>query len=171
MILYEEVLREFQRQKVKYVVVGGIAINLHGFLRYTSDLDILVDLTDSNLKKIVTILKKMGYRVKQPVDLIGTADGKIRYDWIKNKNMKAFNFYKDGEYKEVDVIIESPVPFKEADQNALHLKIDDVKIPVISLDDLIKMKRKAAREIDQRDLEQLGIIRKIRPKRRTKPGL
>ena len=76
MIIYEEILREFQKQKVKYVLVGGIAVNLLGALRSTADMDILVEMSDSNLAKIVTILKKQGYRVKQPVDPIMIADKK-----------------------------------------------------------------------------------------------
>ena len=42
MIIYEEILREFQKQKVKYVLVGGIAFNLLGGSRNTLDMDILV---------------------------------------------------------------------------------------------------------------------------------
>ena len=89
MIIYEEILREFQKQKVKYVLVGGVAFNLLGGERNTSDLDILVEMSNANLAKIVTILKKQGYRVKQPVDPMGIADAKTREDWIKNKNMSA----------------------------------------------------------------------------------
>ena len=48
MIIYEEVLKEFQKQKVKYVIVGGIAVNLLGSLRSTADMDILVEMSDSN---------------------------------------------------------------------------------------------------------------------------
>ena len=55
MILYEEILREFQKQKVKYVLVGGIAFNLLGGERNTLDMDILVEMTDDNLGKIVRI--------------------------------------------------------------------------------------------------------------------
>ena len=161
MILYEEILQEFQKQKVRYVIVGGIAINLHGFLRSTADMDILVDMTDKNLKKIVGILKKKGYHVKQPVDPMGIANEKIRHDWIHGKNMKAFNFYKENEYKEVDIIIESPVSYQEAKVNALQLKIGSMKIPVISIDDLIKMKSKTGRDVDQRDIEQLKKIKRL----------
>jgi predicted nucleotidyltransferase len=60
MIFYEDILREFQKQKVKYVLVGGIAINLLGLMRSTSDMDVLVEMTDDNLKKAVNILKKKG---------------------------------------------------------------------------------------------------------------
>lgn len=61
MIIYEEIPREFQQQKVKHVTVGGIAVNLLGSLRTTADTDILVEMSDHNLKKIVQILKKQGY--------------------------------------------------------------------------------------------------------------
>ncbi len=80
MIIYEEILRDFQKAKVKYILVGGLAVNLHGTLRNTADLDILVEMTDENLRKIVTILKKQGYCVKQPVNPLGIADKKIRKD-------------------------------------------------------------------------------------------
>jgi len=161
MILYEEILSEFQKQKVKYIIVGGIAINLHGFLRATADMDILVDMTDENLKKIVSILKKKGYHVKQPVDPMDIADQQIRFDWIHGKNMKAFNFYKENEYKEVDIIIESPVSYQEAKKNALQLKIGKLKISVVSIDDLIKMKSRAGRDVDKKDIEQLRKIKKL----------
>ena len=58
MIIYEEVLKEFQKQKVKYVIVGGIAVNLLGSLRSTADMDILVEMSDSNLAKVVRTLTR-----------------------------------------------------------------------------------------------------------------
>ena len=160
MILYEEILREFQKQKVKYVLVGGIAVNLLGFLRSTADMDILVEMSDENLRKVVSILKKEGYRVKQPVDPMGIADEHTRHDWIRHKHMKAFNFYKEDELKEVDIIIESPVSFTEAKKSALRIKIDDTLLPVISIDNLIKMKRNTGRGVDKFDIEELKKIKK-----------
>ena len=162
MIFYEEILRAFQKQKVKYVLVGGIAVNLLGSLRSTADLDILVEMSDNNLKKIVNIMKKYGYRVKQPVDPIKIADKKTRENWIKNKNMKAFNFYKQDELKEVDIIIESPVSFEEARKKTVRIKIDDLILPVISINNLIKMKKKTGRAIDKLDIDELKKIKKLR---------
>ena len=137
MILYGEILKEFQVRIVKFVIVGGIAVNLHGWLRSTADMDILVEMSDENLKKVVGILRNKGYRVKQPVDPMGLADKDIRYDWIHNKHMKAFNFYKDDEFKEVDIIIESPVSYEEVKRSAMRLKIGDTIVPVISIDNII----------------------------------
>ncbi|OGW79102.1 MAG: hypothetical protein A3G33_03845 [Omnitrophica bacterium RIFCSPLOWO2_12_FULL_44_17] len=162
MIIYEEVLKEFQKQKVKYVLVGGIAVNLLGSLRSTADLDILVEMSDDNLSKVVGILKKKGYKVKQPVDPMGIADAKTRKDWIENKHMKAFNFYKEDQMKEVDIIIESPVTFEDAQKNIVRMKSGNITLPVISISDLIKMKENTGRRIDQFDVEQLRQIEEIR---------
>ncbi len=162
MIFYEEILRAFQKQKVKYVLVGGIAVNLLGSMRSTADLDILVEMSDNNLEKIVKILKRRGYRVKRSVDPMKIVDRKTREDWIKNKHMKAFNFHKEGELKEVDIIIESPVSFKEARKNIVRIKVGDLTIPVISINNLIKMKRKTARTVDKLDIEELEKIKKLR---------
>ena len=161
MILYEDILREFRKAKVKYVIVGGMAINLHGFLRSTLDMDILVEMTDENLKKVVTILKKKGYRVMQPVDPMGIADRQTRHDWIRNKHMKAFNFYKDAELKEVDIIIDAPVSYETAKKNKVDFKTDIGLLPVISIDDLIRMKKKAGRVADRVDVEQLKRIKRL----------
>jgi TPP-dependent 2-oxoacid decarboxylase len=164
MMLYEEILRAFQKQKVKYVLVGGIAVNLLGYLRSTADIDILLEMSDSNLKKVVTILKKEGYRVKQPVDPMGIANTEIRRDWIHNKHMKAFNFYKEDELKEVDIIIESPVSFEEAKKDTLRIKIGDMMLPVISIDNLIKMKKNTGRSVDKFDIEELKRIKRLKTK-------
>ncbi len=162
MFFYEEILKEFQMQKVKYVLVGGFAVNLLGSMRSTADLDILVEMSDDNLKKIIKILKKKGYQVKQPVDPIKMADRETREDWIKNKHMKAFNFYKEEALKEVDIIIDSPVSFEDAEKNLEYIKIDDLMLPVISIDKLIQMKEKTGRTIDKLDIEELKKIKEIR---------
>lgn len=162
MIFYEEIFQAFQKQKVKYVLVGGIAVNLLGAMRSTADLDILVEMSDDNLKKIVQILKKQGYKVKQPVDPMKIADKKTREDWIKNKHMKAFNFYKEEELKEVDMVIESPVSFEEAEKSVVRIKVDNLTLPVISIDKLIEMKQKTGRSIDKLDIEELTRIKKLK---------
>jgi len=162
MIIYEEILREFQKAQVRYIIVGGIAVNLLGSLRSTADIDILVEMSDNNLAKVVQILKKKGYGVKQPVDPMEIADEKTRKDWIKNKHMKAFNFYKEKELKEVDIIIESPISFGEAAKNAVKIKSGDIVLPVISIDNLIKMKKGTGRSIDKLDIEELKKIKKLK---------
>lgn len=162
MVFYVEVLNAFQKQKVKYLIVGGIAMNLLGSMRATSDLDILVEMSNENLENIVRILKKLGYKVKQPVDPMKIADESIRKDWIKNKHMKAFNFYKDEEFKEVDIIIESPVSYDDAKNNIVKIKVGKQIIQVISIDNLIKMKKKTNRAVDKMDINELKRIKRLK---------
>ena len=160
MIIYEEIFRAFQKERVQYIIVGGIAVNLLGGIRGTADLDILVKMTNGNLKKIVTILKRQGYVVRQPVDPMGIADKKIRYEWIHQKNMKAFNFYKEKEFKEVDIIISSPVSYEKARPHITRIAIGSLRLPVISIDHLVLMKKKAGRKVDVVDIDMLRIVKK-----------
>ncbi|MFA5168781.1 MAG: DUF6036 family nucleotidyltransferase [Candidatus Omnitrophota bacterium] len=161
MILYEDIFRAFQKAKVKYVIVGGIAFNLLGGYRNTLDLDVLVSMTDENLLKVVTILKKAGYHVKQPVNPLLIADKKTRADWIKNKNMKAFNFYKgERSYEEVDIVIDSPVTFEDAAKDALKIRVCGLVLHVISPQKFIQMKKCSGRDKDLTDIEQIKIVGK-----------
>ena len=162
MIFYEDIFKAFQKQKVKYIVVGGVAVNLLSVFRTTMDLDILVEMSDINLKKIVTILKRKGYKVKQPVDPMGIADEKTRKDWIHNKHMKAFNFYKYDELKEVDILIDSPVTYETARKKAKIIKSGLYSIPVVSIDHLIKMKQKSGRDQDKIDIINLKKAKKMK---------
>ncbi|OGX35639.1 MAG: hypothetical protein A3I43_00920 [Omnitrophica WOR_2 bacterium RIFCSPLOWO2_02_FULL_50_19] len=164
MLFYEEVLRAFQKEKARYVIVGGVAANLIGLMRSTADLDILVEMSDNNLKKIVNILKKRGYQIKQPIDPIGIANKKTREDWIRNKHLKALNFYKKNGFEEVDIIIDSPVTFEKAKKSTSVIKTDDIALPVISIDNLIKMKEKTGREVDRFDVKELKAIKRLRKK-------
>ena len=145
------------------MIVGGVAFNLLGGYRGTMDLDILVEMSNENLAKVVRILKKREYHVKQPVDPMGIADEKTRKDWIRNKNMKAFNFYKDdGTYKEVDIVIDSPVGFAEAMKDVVKVKVSGLILPVVSPKKFIKMKKKSGRDRDLIDIKQIKIARNLK---------
>lgn len=159
-IIYEDILRAFHKDKVKYVLVGGLALNLQGGFRGTADLDILVDMTDMNLAKIVAILKRKRYFVKQPVDPMLISDATIRKDWIENKNMKAFCFFKENG-QQVDLIIDSPVKFDQAIKEADILYVDGIRLPVVSIRHLIKMKEKTGRKKDRLDVYELKQIKKL----------
>ena len=160
MIIYEEILSEFQKNKVDYVIVGGIALNLLGGSRYTSDLDIVAELSNANLAKVLKILKKMGFHSKLPVDPFGITKKEIREDWIKNKNLKALNFYKNESMAEVDIIIDAPLSYERIKKNKVYVKMQRLSLPVISINDLITMKKAAGRDQDKVDVTKLKIIKK-----------
>jgi len=162
MFIYEDILGEFQKHKIQYIVIGGIAVNLHGALRSTADLDILLEMNQDNLKQFLAILKSNNYHSKQPIDLIQIADRKNRECLVREKNLKAVNFYKKSGFEEVDVIIDAPFTFREAKKDIVWIKSGSARIPLLSIDGLIKMKKNTGRSIDKLDIDTLKRIKKLR---------
>ncbi|GJQ59113.1 MAG: hypothetical protein D8M57_04835 [Candidatus Scalindua sp. AMX11] len=156
-MFYEEVIRALNNAAVRYAIVGGVAVNLHGHIRMTADLDIILELEDNNIAKAVTTLKESGFTCKIPVDPMGLADSQTRNNWIQNKNMKALNFYRGIE--EVDLVIASPVNYKDAKK--IIFVVRDTEYPIVSKEDLIKMKEITGRDRDKDDIKKLKILRDI----------
>lgn len=161
MLDYLGIFKKLNERKIQYIVVGGMAVNFHGIPRATYDIDLLVYLEDNNLKKFLSLMRQWGFKPKAPVDIMDFSDKNKRYDWIKNKNMKAFNLVNpDWAISEIDIIIDTPVDYKKAAGNINYIRIDDVAIPTISLRDLIEMKRNTGRRQDKADIRYLA--RKLR---------
>ena len=150
-MFYADVIKKFNSAQVKYAIVGGIAVNLHGYVRMTVDMDIILELEDKNLAKAVTIMRESGFTCKVPVDPIGLADTKTRQDWIENKNLKALNFYRKSE--EVDFVIDTNVKYENVKISILSIR--DIHYPIVSKEDLIKMKTGTGREKDKEDIRNL----------------
>ncbi|MDR4497173.1 MAG: nucleotidyltransferase family protein [Candidatus Scalindua sp.] len=164
-MFYEEIIGKLNNAGVRYAIVGGVAVNLHGHIRMTADLDIIMELEDSNIARAVATLKESGFTCKIPVDPMGLADSQTRKDWIKNKNMKALNFYRGIE--EVDLVIDSPVTYENARKKIFTVK--DTNYPVVSKEDLIKMKEVTGRERDRDDIKKLKILIEIENDNQAKP--
>ena len=93
----------------------------------------------------------------KPEDL---ADVNIRNSWIKDKNLVAFTFYHPSDhYKIVDVVIFHPLDFNTAYANRTEKSIKDFRINLISIDDLITMKKFSGRNQDLSDIELLKKLR------------
>ena len=58
-MLYERIFKKFNLNRLKYLIIGGIAVNLHGFSRATGDLDILISLEDKNIEKFIKAIKSL----------------------------------------------------------------------------------------------------------------
>ena len=61
-MFYEKVFKELNKRKVRYVVIGGIAVNLYGIPRFTRDLDLAVDLSEKNLTRLISTMNSLGYK-------------------------------------------------------------------------------------------------------------
>jgi hypothetical protein len=153
---YLGIFKELNKKRIKYIVCGGLAVNLLGIPRMTYDVDLLVDMEDRNLEKLLNLLKKWGFSPRMPVDMMDFADKKIRQSWIKKKRMKAFNVYNTKwAISEIDILIDAPLDYKKASKRASHKKINNIKVPLVAVRDLIKMKEETGRRQDKADIRYL----------------
>lgn len=153
---FENVFRALNKGKVKYLVVGGVAVNLYGYLRFTGDIDILLLLEESNLEKMDAVMKKLKYIERLPVSVRDLGNHKQVRKWLKEKGMTAFAFSPPIDNPlMVDVLVEESLKFDKAYAKSLKMKYSGITLPVISIADLIRMKRKAGRNKDLIDLEAL----------------
>ena len=162
MAYYYEVLEPFFKKKIKYLIVGGLAVFLHGIPRITQDMDIIISMNKENIVELNKILKNLEYIPRLPVNPDDLSNKTILNQWITEKNLKAFNFYsKNDEYKRIDIIIDHPLNFEESYMNKIVRKVQDIEIYLISIDDLIKMKQLAARNQDKSDITLLKKVKDL----------
>ena len=168
MLDYLGIFKEFNDKKIKYIVVGGMAVNFYGIPRMTYDIDLLLYLEDKNLKKFLNLMKEWGFNPKVPVEIMDFADKDKREDRIKNKNMKAFNLVNpEWAVSEIGIIINTPIDYKNAIKNVWYNNFQSISIPTISIDDLIKMKKASNRLQDNKDIINLKKIKYAEKTRRV----
>jgi hypothetical protein len=157
---YFEILKELFNQKVDYLIVGGLAVNLYGVPRVTQDIDIIISFDKENIFKLNKVLSGLGYVPRLPgIDPKELADPVVRENWIANKNLKAFSFYhRKDSYKAVDIVLVHPLDFPKAFQNKTIKKAQGISINLVGIDDLITMKSFSGR---QQDLSDIELLKKI----------
>jgi hypothetical protein len=158
---YFEILESFYKNKVKYLIVGGLAVNLYGVPRLTQDIDLIISTKKQNILKINSVLKDLGYILRLPVDPKDLTDSGKVMDWVENRNLKAFSFYhKKDSFKVIDILLVHPLQFEESFKNKTVKKAKDIKIYLASLNDLIKTKEFSGRMQDSCDIKMLKKISK-----------
>lgn len=161
MLDYLAIFRKLNEERIKYIIVGGLAVNLYGIPRMTYNIDLILDLEDTNLKKFLQLLKNWGFKPKIPVDIMEFAKEEKREDWIRNKNMKAFNLVNpEWAMSEIDIVINTPVNYEKASENIKYFTLQGISAPTISIDDLIKMKDGTGRKQDKADTNYLKELKK-----------
>ncbi len=159
---FKNIFRTLNEEGVRYLVVGGVAVNLYGVLRATADIDLVVQLSVENVLLLAKALKKLGYKPKIPVTIEDFANPENREKWIDEKEMKVFALYpSDRELGTMDIFVREPFDFDKAYANRTTINVAGVNIPVVSIDDLIYLKKEAARNQDLADIEALEILKRI----------
>jgi hypothetical protein len=160
-MFYEEVFRKLGEKKIRYAVAGGVALVLHGAVRFTADLDLIIELSEDNLTKFISAMNELGYKPKLPVKAEDFAHPSTRERWIAEKGMKVFTFYHPKrQLNQVDVFVKEPLRFDDIEKELSWIKARDVVIPVVSLTHLKMLKKIAGRPQDLADIEALEELEK-----------
>jgi predicted nucleotidyltransferase len=139
--------KSLNKNRVKYLVIGGIACGIYGSPRATKDIDILIEPSISNVRKLYKALEEVNF-----VTVHLTTPEKI----IANE-ITIFN-----DYIRLDVLTKAKgIEFETAWKRRTVKYINKVPIKCISLDDLIHSKIVSNREIDRIDLEILKKIKSL----------
>ena len=80
----EAIVRALNTAKVEYLVVGGLAVNAHGFVRLTRDVDLVLQLDPDNVSKGLNALLDIGYQMSIPAKPEDFANPKMRENWRQN---------------------------------------------------------------------------------------
>ena len=157
----ELIVRALLEAKVRYLVVGGIAVIAHGYVRLTVDVDLLIHLEPANVVAALKALEGLGYRPTIPVTTEQFADGALRERWVAEKQMKVLKLYSEAHRETtIDVFVSDPLGFNDAYGRVVEQKLtDQLSVPVCGYEDLVKLKRLASRPKDLADLEQLRKVR------------
>lgn len=142
--------------RIRFVVVGGLALVLHGLDRLTADVDLVIDLSAESVKDAVRSLTAAGYRPLAPVDPLALADPEQRRRWQTHHNMQVFSFWDSSHARPtVDVMLEAGIPFEDLWTDARIVNIGGHDVRIASIHHLIQMKESAGRAQDLADVERL----------------
>ena len=157
----ESILSALNAALVDYLIVGGLAVNAHGFVRLTRDVDIVIRLTPENAARGLHALLAIGYRMSIPESPEAFADAGARERWREKKGMIVLKLWSDEHRRTpIDIFVYEPFPFEQELARSLRLEFSPgVFAPVVALDTLLEMKRTAGRPQDLLDIMELERMR------------
>ncbi|MFY8065086.1 MAG: nucleotidyl transferase AbiEii/AbiGii toxin family protein [Flavobacterium sp.] len=149
--VWEENINQFitlaNKHKVRMVMVGGAAVNFHGYQRHSADVDFWIETTDKNFKNLINVFNEMGYEIDDFPEKVKLQEQNISIKFspldLNLELITNFSVNKSFEeaYNDSEEVIVNENPF--------------LRWNVLSLDDLITSKIKASRPKDLLDVQQL----------------
>ena len=139
---FKEFVELLIKNNVEYLIVGGYAVSIHGYPRYTGDLDIWLNPTPENAKKILTAVNEFGF----------SSFKLSESDFTKKENIIQLGYPP----LRIDLLTEiDGVTFNDCFVNRKEVTIEGLKFFFIGYNDLLKNKKKSGRYNDLNDLENL----------------
>ena len=149
MLVYE-IVDLFVKEDLDYAIVGGYALAFHGLVRATVDIDLVLNLKESDFKKAEKLLLQIGLQSRLPVraeEII-----KMRQEYINHRNLIAWSFVDHQKpYRQVDILITHDVKKLKTE----IISVGGKKIKIVTLEQLLKMKKAAGRPQDLVDIQNI----------------
>ncbi len=144
---FREFIELLNAHEVKYLVIGGYAVNFHGYPRYTKDIDFWLWMTSANIEKLLQAVNEFGF---------GGLNLQIE-DFMTPENIVQLGY----EPYRIDLLVDvDGVDFEECFERKIKGEFDGIKVNFLSLRDLITAKKKSGRLQDLADAEQLEKMKK-----------
>lgn len=161
-MFYLDLFRVLQEEQVDYVVVEGLAINLHGVERATMDVDLVLAMDERNLRRFLNAAKRLGLTPSVPVPLDALCDAKQVDTWTREKNLIVFPLRSLSPVTPtVDIVVRPAIPFDRMYRNRVEKDLGGVRLNLACIDDLIALKTGTGRKQDASDIEALRIARRV----------
>lgn len=154
---FEAIVRALNETGVRYLVAGGMAVNAHGYLRFTKDVDFVVQLIPDNIERAFTALGALGYHPTVPITAEQFSNVELRESWIRDKGMQVLQFWSDAHRETpIDIFAVESFPFEEEYRRALVKPLyGTLPVRFVTIPTLIRMKEAAGRSQDRIDIEHL----------------
>ena len=160
---FTAIVKALNDARVEYLIVGGLAVNAHGYERLTRDVDLVIGLERENIIRGLQALMIIGYRMAIPVTTEEFAEPEKREAWRREKNMMVLKFWSEEHRRTgVDVFVYEPFDFVQEFAAAKWESSGEIKVPFLRYETLLQMKAEAGREKDLLDIKNL---RKLDPYR------
>ncbi len=147
-MFFYQVIESLERNAIPYLVTGGYAVALHGYIRKTFDIDIISDNSFEGLVEIEHALKECGLR---PENFSAQSIEKL-----KDVETSWYFINPKDETQRVDIHIQ----FNALKMNSKIKRMQSYQVPIVTFEDLVKMKEGSSEEKDKNDLKFLLEITK-----------
>lgn len=148
----QEILELMLKHEVEFMLIGGYAVIYYGYMRTTGDMDLWLKPTNDNKFKMCKVFDEAGYEAQDIIAL-------EHLDFEKK-----IVFSIGVEAQKIDFLTHiNLIQYHEAEKNKVIDIVDEMKLPIIHLHDLILSKMNTDRLKDKADIEELHRINQIMP--------
>jgi hypothetical protein len=155
------IITTLARQKVEFIICGGVAMVLHGVERMTVDLDLIVDLKEANLRAFLKAMKHLKLKPRVPIPDEALLDPAKRQIMVEEKNALVFTFIDlKNPFRQVDIFITDKVSFDVLKHDVEIIQIEGFPVKLLSKEKLLEMK-KTIDPVREKDIFDINALEKV----------